>query len=151
MNNSGDVQELKDLETGPDDVLFTCKSCSKSLVIDRRAAGMQITCPDCGERSIVPSATENASVDPNDTLELTYEQRIEALSAALQGSHEEIRRLTNHLQEVSRRRKYLEQLRASQIKKIDRITQELGTMQSSLGRISEIVNDSIDDSNSPFD
>lgn len=100
MKNQGYVQEVTGLEVGPDDVFFTCKYCSKSLVIDCRAVGMQVTCPDCGERSIVPSSEEKSAIEADDTLQLTHDQRIAALSSALQGSHDEIRRLTTHLQEV---------------------------------------------------
>ena len=138
------------LEVGPDDVLFTCKYCSKSLIIGCRAVGMQGTCPDCGERSIVPRNEEKSAIEVDDMLQLTHDQRITAFSSALQGSHDEIRRLTTHLQEVARRRKSLELLRASPISKLGRITGELSMMQSSVGRIPEIVKDSTSDSNSPF-
>jgi DNA-directed RNA polymerase subunit RPC12/RpoP len=151
MKNQENVQEMTELEIGSDDVLFTCKFCGKSLVIDRRAVGMQITCPDCRERSIVPGTAENSDIATDETLQLTYEQRITALSSALQGSHDEIRRLTTHLQEVARRRKFLEQLRASQIRKFDLITEELNLMRASLARLTDIIKDSSDDSNSPFD
>jgi len=106
--------------------------------------------PTAGSDPSYPAARRNQLLKPMTCCNLTHDQRITALSSALQGSHDEIRRLTTHLQEVARRRKYLELLRASPISKLGRITGELSMMQSSLGRISEIVKDSTSDSNSPF-
>ena len=36
------------------DLTFDCPACGKSLVIDYRAAGLQIACSECGERILVP-------------------------------------------------------------------------------------------------
>ena len=36
------------------DIVFDCPKCGKSLVIDYRGAGLQITCTDCGAQVLVP-------------------------------------------------------------------------------------------------
>jgi len=73
---------------------------------------------------------------------LSDAQRIDSLSHALQTSHEDIRRLTTHLTEVSRRRKFLEKLRVDHIRRLESIAEELRVMQSSVDRVAEILQDS---------
>lgn len=41
-------------EIGDTDIVFDCPNCGKSLVIDYRGAGLQITCSDCGSEVLVP-------------------------------------------------------------------------------------------------
>ena len=36
------------------DIVFDCPHCGKSLVIDYRGAGLQISCSECGETVLVP-------------------------------------------------------------------------------------------------
>lgn len=36
------------------DIVFDCPHCGKTLVIDYRGAGLQITCSECGEPTLVP-------------------------------------------------------------------------------------------------
>ncbi len=40
----------------PDDIIFNCPQCTKSLAIDPRAAGFTVTCPDCGTEVHVPES-----------------------------------------------------------------------------------------------
>ncbi len=42
------------IEVGPDDILFECPACSKSLVVDKAAEGMTVSCPQCQISLIVP-------------------------------------------------------------------------------------------------
>ena len=39
-----------------DDIVFACPHCGESLAVDRRAAGMEVTCPKCGGNITVPAA-----------------------------------------------------------------------------------------------
>ncbi len=39
---------------GENDVLFRCRFCGKSLVIDQRAIGLDVNCPDCRKLITVP-------------------------------------------------------------------------------------------------
>ena len=125
------------------DVLFACPYCEKSLVIDQRAAGLMVTCPDCKEEVIVPPDSE---FPPNHGgIQLTPDQRIESLTHALQASHEDIRRLSTHLQEVGKRRKVLEHLRAQNIRRMEHVAEELTVIQGAIDRVAAILQDSVAD------
>lgn len=125
-------------EISANDVIFECPFCTKSLAIDRRAAGMAIVCPDCGNEVVVPLAGE-AGEAPT---ELNADQRIASLSSALRECHDDLRRLDANLAEVNKRRKYLETLRASNMKRMERIAEELAVMQSAIDRIASILEES---------
>jgi uncharacterized Zn finger protein (UPF0148 family) len=126
------------------DIVFHCEHCGKSLAIDRRGIGMTITCPDCGQDAVVPEISEPIQADAPDAegLELTPDQRIEYLSNALQASHEDIRRLSGHLTEVSKRRKVLETLRARHIHRMERVAEEMVAMQAAIDRVLAVLQDS---------
>lgn len=53
MSEATDTRELG-AEIGDTDIVFECPKCGKSLVIDYRGAGLQITCSDCGTEVLVP-------------------------------------------------------------------------------------------------
>ncbi len=42
------------LAIGDRDLFFRCQCCDASLVVDRAAAGMTLTCQECGEATAVP-------------------------------------------------------------------------------------------------
>ena len=126
-------------EISATDVIFECTFCSKSLAIDRRAAGMAIFCPDCDEEIVVPPTSQ---LPGEDRIELTPDQRIDSMSNALQESHADIRRLSAHLAEVTKRRKYLEQVRTNNMKRMEHIAEELTLMQSAIDRIASILQES---------
>ena len=46
---SADGAEVRDT-----DIVFDCPHCSKTLVIDYRGAGLQISCSECGKDVLVP-------------------------------------------------------------------------------------------------
>ena len=46
------------------DIHFQCDGCTKSLAIESRGAGMQVSCPDCGKKLIVPPANQPAALPP---------------------------------------------------------------------------------------
>ena len=142
-----DQEETKQsVELTESDVFFTCPFCTKSLVIDEEARGLEITCPDCGKDIIVPGARPAGSPERQaSTRQLTDSQRIESLSHALQASHEDVRRLTTHLSEVGNRRKFLEKLRADHIRRLERVAEELRVTQSAIDRIAEILRESADE------
>lgn len=50
-----DIKNLEDSEEIRDtDIACECPKCGKQLVIDYRAAGLQINCSDCGTPMLVP-------------------------------------------------------------------------------------------------
>lgn len=42
------------IEVGPNDILFECPACDKSLVVDQSAEGLTVACPQCHTNLIVP-------------------------------------------------------------------------------------------------
>lgn len=47
--------------TAQRDLFFKCERCDASLVVDRAAAGMTLTCQECGEATAVPRGDAVAS------------------------------------------------------------------------------------------
>jgi predicted RNA-binding Zn-ribbon protein involved in translation (DUF1610 family) len=136
------VESAEEVEVGPTDVLFACPYCEKSMVIDRQAAGLNVKCPDCGEEVQVPH--EDRVDEGSRGVQLTPDQRIESLSNALQIAHGDIRRLSASLEEVTNRRKVLEKFRARNIRRQDRVAEELTVIQSAVDRIASILQDAED-------
>ena len=124
------------------DILFSCPFCGKGMVINSVARSLEVTCPDCGEDVIVPETSQAPDAAQGAPPHLTEAQRIDSLSHALQTAHEDIRRLNTHLTELTRRRKYLESLRADHIRRLERIADELRIMQTGIDRIADILQDS---------
>lgn len=57
-------EEIKVTTSGelqPDDIIFECPQCSKSLAIDLRGAGYVVRCPDCHTEIQVPAVEAPAS------------------------------------------------------------------------------------------
>jgi len=123
-----------------DDIVFNCTHCGKSLAIEGRAVGMVVSCPDCRNEIIVPSRVH--ILNEKGPIELTPDERTKALSNALQESQADIRRLSAHLREVRKRRKYLEKLRADNISRLEQIAAEHAVLQSSIERIANILQES---------
>src|SRR5689334_18488905 len=40
----------------PMDIVFTCEHCKQELSVEEAAAGLEIECPSCGNRLVVPPA-----------------------------------------------------------------------------------------------
>ena len=127
-------------EIKADDIVFNCPHCGKSLAIEGRAVGMAIFCPDCRKEIIVPSRVH--IINEEGPMELTPDERIKSLSNALQESHADNRRLSAHLSEVKKRRKYLEKLRAENISRLEQIAAEHAVLQSSIERFANILQES---------
>lgn len=140
-----------ELDIRDTDVVFQCEHCGKSLAIDRQGIGMSIVCPDCGQDVVVPEVSEYSAeeIENAEGLELTPDQRIEYLSNALQASHEDIRRLSGHLTEVSKRRQVLETLRTHHIHRMERVAEEMMAMQSAIDRVLAVLQDSADEDEQP--
>ena len=61
------------------DIVFDCPYCGKSLVIDYRGAGLQITCSNCGKTVLVPipdgMQLEDLDLDPGEILKQLFATR----------------------------------------------------------------------------
>ena len=63
---NADVRQFvnQDPSITPNDIVFECPHCGKSLAIDKRGAGIQIQCPDCSHAIIVPAPATNGDELP---------------------------------------------------------------------------------------
>ena len=90
-NQSADGVEIRDT-----DIVFDCPRCGKSLVIDYRGAGLEITCSQCGASVLVPipdgMQLTDLDLDPGEILKQLFatrrnyqkaELRVQALKASL--------------------------------------------------------------------
>ena len=61
------------------DIVFDCPHCGKSLVIDYRGAGLQISCSECGETVLVPipdgMELNDLDLDPGEILKQLFATR----------------------------------------------------------------------------
>lgn len=86
-----DAAEIRDT-----DIVFDCPHCGKSLAIDYRGAGLQISCSNCQANVLVPipdgMQLTDLDLDPGEILKQLFatrrnfqkaEQKIEALRAQL--------------------------------------------------------------------
>jgi ankyrin repeat protein len=74
MDSQESEQTYPEVVVTPNDILFECPNCDKSMVIDKAAGGMVVECPQCHTEVIVPPKTSS----PDDS-----EQRIEASESLL--------------------------------------------------------------------
>lgn len=90
-NQSAEGVEIRDT-----DIVFDCPRCGKSLVIDYRGAGLEITCSQCGASVLVPipdgMQLTDLDLDPGEILKQLFatrrnyqkaELRVQALKASL--------------------------------------------------------------------
>ena len=81
----GDVDEAEIRDT---DIVFDCPKCGKSLVIDYRGAGLQISCSSCGASVLVPipdgMELHDLDLDPGEILKQLFATRRNYQKAELQ-------------------------------------------------------------------
>jgi predicted RNA-binding Zn-ribbon protein involved in translation (DUF1610 family) len=135
-------------EIGENDIIFECPHCAKSLAIDPRGSGLMITCPDCGARIQVPATDEAAAENEQEVnfpSELEQEEvtldRIRELRDAVTAYRTRIRQLTRAIEEMRKRRSYLERLRADHMQGFERIRDELAVIQGALDRMVTVLED----------
>jgi septal ring factor EnvC (AmiA/AmiB activator) len=126
----------------PEDIVFDCPYCDKSLAIDPRGAGMHITCPDCGRSVEVPDPSlqetdEDAAATKHD--EGKNSEEIQELRDALSASEKRVQELTESVKEVYGRRNFLEEMRADNLKRFESIGKELGIIQDAVDRIMDAL------------
>ncbi len=72
-------ENTEDAEILDTDIVFDCPHCGKSLVIDYRGAGLQITCSECGETVLVPipdgMELNDLDLDPGEILKQLFATR----------------------------------------------------------------------------
>jgi uncharacterized Zn finger protein (UPF0148 family) len=132
---AGNAEKSK-VRTPPQDIVFDCPHCNKSLSIDQRGAGLLIVCPEC-EADVqvpgVPLAERNAEAEKA--------AAAPAVSEALASAHAKIERLVASLEEVRERRRYLEKVRTDNMARYELISKDLVTIQNAVDRIVAIIQD----------
>lgn len=111
-------QEVKAAGSGdvrPDDIIFECPQCGKSLAIDVRGAGYLVKCPDCGTQVQVPGfeSGEGAAHE----------------GAASAGG------------DAADRVRQLERLRALDHERLQQISGELALIQAAIDRVVGLLED----------
>jgi DNA replicative helicase MCM subunit Mcm2 (Cdc46/Mcm family) len=88
MDEKDDIQ---DVEIMPTDIVFDCPNCNHNLVVDYRAAGLQVPCSQCGTIIQVPipdgMLLEDLDCDPGELLQQLLQTRrmlVKAENAAQQ-------------------------------------------------------------------
>lgn len=133
------------------DILFDCPNCGKNLGIDARGAGLVVKCPDCGTKMQVPAAAPEATGEADKTAVEAEVQPGNMTAAdyteiAKHASREEIlqekvHRLQLTMEEVLDRKRELEKLRIDYALRFERIREEMATIQGSLDRMTDILQD----------
>lgn len=71
--------ETQDVEIMPTDIVFDCPHCGHNLVVDYRAAGLQVPCPSCGAiiQAPIPEGMhlEDLDSDPGELLSQLLQTR----------------------------------------------------------------------------
>ncbi len=95
----------QDVEIMPTDIVFDCPNCGHNLVVDYRAAGLQVPCSDCGAIIQVPIPEtmhlEDLDCDPGELLQQLLQTRrmLIKAEAAAQTAGEKVVELTMQLSE----------------------------------------------------
>lgn len=110
------AEEQGAIEIGPQDIVFNCPRCGKSLTIDHRGAGLMVPCPDCGSQVMVPGTAA-----PGGEAELTSEEATESLNLMVD------------------RIKELERNHALDNVRLEKISEQLALIQAAIDRIVDII------------
>ena len=95
-NDVLETQSADGADVRDTDIVFDCPHCSKTLVIDYRGAGLQISCSECGKNVLVPipdgMELTDLDLDPGEILKQLFatrrnyqkaESQVQALKARL--------------------------------------------------------------------
>ncbi len=110
-----DKDDVQDVEIMPTDIVFDCPNCNHNLVVDYRAAGLQVPCSQCGTIIQVPipdgMLLEDLDCDPGELLQQLLQTRRMLVKAenAAQQLGEKIAEMT---QQVAEYRKALQAVKA---------------------------------------
>ena len=133
-----------DTEVREGDILFECPYCAKSMAIETAGAGLMVPCASCGRPvqvpipdSATPEAPVGAGASPSSREEEDPQAVIRQLDSALAMANEQIDRLVGEKEALQERRAFLEQVRISNVERMDRITAELVAVQKALTRALE--------------
>ena len=136
------MSDKQNLPTGFDenDLFFECPKCGKNMGINRQGAGLVVTCPDCGQRMQVPIPDDlqkdlrgGAGVE-----DFTQASEIQTLPPEL---NEKVERLSITMDELKRRKQFLESKYQECLARMERVRDEIALMQASLDRMVDSLAD----------
>lgn len=99
------TNQIDDVEIMPTDIVFDCPECSHNLVVDYRAAGLQVPCSSCGSIIQVPIPDgmhlEDLDCDPGELLQQLLQTRrmLVKAEAAAQKAGEKVIEISAQLAE----------------------------------------------------
>lgn len=111
------------------DIAFVCPQCSKNLVIDFRAAGLKVNCPDCRAEIQVPIP---AGVD---LAEIDTQLSADAAGTEVDALREQVRSLKLEVDELRFRRQHLEKKAADGSQGREAIYQQLMIIRAAVEEI----------------
>ena len=125
----GEVRAAAQTELQPDDIIFECPQCGKSLAIDVRGAGFLVRCPDCKTEIQVPGLGPSAETEGAAALPppLPSHSPFNIDTASPDELRHEIRRLSR--------------LHALDAERHQRISAELALIQAALDRLVGLIED----------
>ena len=103
MSEERAEEQDQDVEITPSDIVFDCPNCGHNLVVDYRAAGLQVPCSACGSIIQVPIPEEmhleDLDSDPGELLQQLLQTRRMLVKAemAAQAAGEKVIELNTQL------------------------------------------------------
>jgi predicted nucleic acid-binding Zn-ribbon protein len=117
----------------PNDIVFDCPHCGKSLAIDGEGAGMAITCPDCQNVIQVPYPDALAAETAADAtqMQLLHEQ--------LAAAQNRVAELTADLNVATLKIEHLEKSQSDLKTHLEQMSTEWGVIQNALDRVMALM------------
>ncbi|MBL7076951.1 MAG: hypothetical protein ISS31_05735 [Kiritimatiellae bacterium] len=120
------------------DIVFDCPDCGKSLCIDYRGAGLNITCTDCGEEVVVP-IPDGMELDDLDSTPQDQEVRIINLRNSLSLSEARVRELEVEVADLKERSMELKAARDAVMQNADDVRERIAQIEKSQSDIYRAV------------
>lgn len=122
------------------DLFFDCPQCGKSLGIDRKGAGLIVTCPDCGQRMQVPVPAMDEEAGTGATSTVDYTQ-VANPTLNPDDLTQEVERLGVDMEELQKRKAWLERRQQDAMDRFEKIRDEIALLQASLDRMVSVLQD----------
>jgi len=129
------------------DIVFDCRDCGKSLVINALGAGLTITCPECGAEQQVPlpdgAEAVGPAAEPRAAAAVADEQGAESelteISEVLANARERVNALTLENDALQFRCRFLEKRQALAFQNLQAFQREMTTIRKAFDRVEAIL------------